>query len=582
MAGEVGGKRREKWSDTRIDLAEGVSGFRVSRFAPTPARRERTRLEHRGRTRTSGEMPPTGAEAASMMYSETQEHSGGHVHFSPDGKLLATAAMYRLMLRDVDTLQIVQIFSCMDRIDRIEWSCDSKYVLCGIYARGIAQVWSVEQPDWHCKIDEGPLGLAHVRWAPDGRHVLATSEFRLRITVWSLLDRSVFFLRFPKFAKSALSFSADGEHMALAHRRDGRDYVQVLACDGWSVIKRFDVSTKDLADLRYAPRGHTICVMDSILEPQVLLYRDDGQLLAIHSMAPTPAAGLGPKGFAWSPAADLLVICGFDECASVLHHGTWSRVGQLQHHETLRAASAPDAVAYIQVARTATGRVVTDTSAQESESDAVDGGEVHLRRGHELIYTAQKLPLSLPSVKPMPENLNPHMGVGIAEWSACGRFLATRNDAMPRAVFIWDGSTLGLHSVMLQANPVRGVAWHPTRQALAVCTGISAVFLWSPHGCQTAPLPQDRAFRVTGVAWNAAGDAMVLLDKEFFCVCFVRLGVEPHAPPPADTQLSAHQEALLRRILAEDKNGDGRASKRAVGIPQADENFNALNNQRGA
>lgn len=514
-----------------------------------------------------------------MMYSETQEHTGGHVHFSPDGKLLATAAMYRLVLRDVDTLRIVQIFSCMDRIDHIEWSCDSKYVLCGIHARGIAQVWSVEQPDWHCKIDEGPLGLAHVRWAPDGRHVLATSEFRLRITVWSLLDRSVSFLRFPKFVKSALSFSADGEHMALAHRRDGRDYVQVVACVGWSVLRRFDVSTRDLADLRYAPHGRTICVMDSLLEPQVLIYRDDGELLCTFTI---PAAGLGPKGFAWSPAADLVVVCGFDDCASVLHHGTWARVAQLQHSATLRAASAPDAVAYVQVARSATGRLLTDTSAQERESDAVDGGEVHLRRGQELIYTAHKLPLNLPSVKPTPDKLNPHMGVGLAEWSANGRFLATRNDAMPRAVFIWDGSTLGLHSVMLQANPVRCMSWHPTRQSLAVCTGISALFLWSPHGCQTAPLPEDRAFRVTGVAWNAAGDALVLLDKESFCLCFVRLGSEPDHPTVTATQLTANEEGLLRRVVAEEKEGDGHVSKRTAGVPQADENSNTLNSQRGA
>ena len=56
------------------------------------------------------------------------------------------------------------------------------------------QVWSVSDTEWHCKIDEGPVGLAHARWSPDGRHVLAAADFNLRITIWSLLDRSVYYI----------------------------------------------------------------------------------------------------------------------------------------------------------------------------------------------------------------------------------------------------------------------------------------------------------------------------------------------------------------------------------------------------
>lgn len=43
----------------------------------------------------------------------------------------------------------------------------------------LSQVWSLEQPDWHCKIDEGSIGLVSSRWSPDGRHVLNTTEFNV-------------------------------------------------------------------------------------------------------------------------------------------------------------------------------------------------------------------------------------------------------------------------------------------------------------------------------------------------------------------------------------------------------------------
>lgn len=43
------------------------------------------------------------------------------------------------------------------------------------------QVWSLEQPDWHCKIDEGSIGLVCSRWSPDGRHILNTTEFHVSV-----------------------------------------------------------------------------------------------------------------------------------------------------------------------------------------------------------------------------------------------------------------------------------------------------------------------------------------------------------------------------------------------------------------
>lgn len=44
-------------------------------------------------------------------------------------------------------------------------------------------MWSLEQPEWHCKIDEGSIGLVSSRWSPDGRHILNTTEFNVSMAV---------------------------------------------------------------------------------------------------------------------------------------------------------------------------------------------------------------------------------------------------------------------------------------------------------------------------------------------------------------------------------------------------------------
>lgn len=45
------------------------------------------------------------------------------------------------------------------------------------------QVWSLDQPDWRCKIDEGLAGLEAVRWSPDSRHILSTAEFQVGVFI---------------------------------------------------------------------------------------------------------------------------------------------------------------------------------------------------------------------------------------------------------------------------------------------------------------------------------------------------------------------------------------------------------------
>ena len=58
--------------------------------------------------------------------------------------------------------------------------------------------------------------------------------------------------------------------------------------------------------------------------------------------------------------------------------------------------------------------------------------------------------MTVPSLVANPDKPEPKVGVGVCEWSAGGRYLATRNDNMPRCVWVWDGETLLLHSLLVQ------------------------------------------------------------------------------------------------------------------------------------
>ena len=172
----------------------------------------------------AGARPPS-----SVDFSDVFKQTSKLVQWSPDGKLVAAAVGTRLAIRVPDastrTMEIIHLHLCKETIEYIEWSCDGQYVLCGMYAKGLVQIWAIDDPDWTCRINEGIAGLVSARWAPDGRHILTTSDFSLHLTVWSLLDRTTTYIKNPKPHRGSVAFSKDGEWMAAADRVDCKDYI---------------------------------------------------------------------------------------------------------------------------------------------------------------------------------------------------------------------------------------------------------------------------------------------------------------------------------------------------------------------
>ncbi|KAL0321688.1 UNVERIFIED_CONTAM: WD repeat-containing protein WRAP73 [Sesamum calycinum] len=214
-----------------------------------------------------------------MEFTETYKQTGPCA-FSPNARFLAVAVDYRLVIRDVLTLKVVQLFSCLDKITYIEWALDSEYILCGLFKRPMIQAWSLAQPEWTCKIDEGPA-------------------------VWSLLNTACIHVQWPKHGSKGVSFTKDGKFAAICTRRDCKDYVNLLSCYTWEIMGVFAVDTLDLSDIQWSPDDSAIVIWDSPLEYKPVL------------------------------------SCGsYDQMIRVLNHLTWKVFAEFTHLSTVRGPCA--------------------------------------------------------------------------------------------------------------------------------------------------------------------------------------------------------------------------------------------------
>ncbi|XP_064611407.1 WD repeat-containing protein WRAP73-like isoform X1 [Liolophura sinensis] len=438
-----------------------------------------------------------------MNFSELFKHTGLLCRFSPDGKYLASVVQYRLVIRDVETLQVLNLFSCVDTIQYIEWSVDSQFVLCGMYKRALVQVWSLENPDWTCKIDEGSAGLSEVRWGPDGRHILTTAEFHLRITVWSLLNKTVSYIKYPKQCQKGVDFSTGGKYMALAERRDCKDYVSVFACSTWELVKHFETATEDLAGLEWSPDGRVLAVWESLLQYKILIYSVDGRCLATYSAYDH---ALGVKSVAWAPTSQFLAIGSYDQKVRILNHITWKTVTEEDHPATI------DTNNVIVYKETENRPPVLQGESTPPRSSLFS---THSK------YEIEPLPASIPVVKPDPKKANPKMGVGSLSFSCNCQYMISRNDNMPHTLWVWDVQRLSLAVVLVQAAPIKCIDWDPCQPRLALCTGTNKLYMWSPAGCLSVEIPAEASFHIQSVKWHPGGEALLLIGKDEMCVCFL-------------------------------------------------------------
>ena len=74
--------------------------------------------------------------------------------WSPNGRYLAGAQQNRLQIRDPEFLKLLQVFICIDKVERIEWSPDSQLLLTELSRQGVIQIWSPRRCGHHASVSK--------------------------------------------------------------------------------------------------------------------------------------------------------------------------------------------------------------------------------------------------------------------------------------------------------------------------------------------------------------------------------------------------------------------------------------------
>lgn len=203
---------------------------------------------------------------------------------SPNGQLLAHTAGPKLIVRKTYSPgEVVNVYACLDKVEKIEFSPDSEYVLVALYTRNAIQVFSVKDAEWKCRINEGVAGVVAATWTPDSRSILTESDFGIYLSVWSLCDNTQAVISLPKpttkgFKTQLHAFSECKKYLAVVHRIELQDQIGVYSANPLSELSKFKARSNDVAVVQWVPNDTHIVTLDSPLTYKCCVYNPSGEV----------------------------------------------------------------------------------------------------------------------------------------------------------------------------------------------------------------------------------------------------------------------------------------------------------------
>lgn len=447
------------------------------------------------------------------------------------------ASCMRIVVRRVEDQVVHAIFTADDKINHIEWSPNGALILAVVASQGIVQIWSVEDLDWSARIDTGVTGLSVAHFHPTSNmHVLVYSEFGIRMDVWNLQTHSAGHIRNVKEDFIPV-IDVSGRYALLVCREDCKDRVLVIDISRDDELK-FQVIQEvpvlgDISGLEWTSdsKGFMVwqCPLKSIAYSVDLSHQNNTTSFNLYSSE--KEYQLGAREVVFSRITSLLCIGGYDGHIRIFCLYSPDLVKQLADFsldgDTLAIVDNTPIVLQESLSGDASLRernvyqaggsnpsnhpveyreMIPDESAVESVSI------IHLPGSNQLA------PFSHVEGKASLMLGGPRAGICKLCLSPDGRYLVAQTETKSSVLFAYDLSILSLIAVLVHRHPVRDFTWNPSgigsRNELAIATGDTKIFLWSPSQISQTIELMEKSFKPTKVNWNRAGDYLIVSDSE--------------------------------------------------------------------
>ena len=330
-----------------------------------------------------------------------------------------------------------------------------------------------------------------------------------------MVDKSLLYINFPKYARKGLSFSSKGNFMALAERNEAKDYIGVYFVNKWTCIKKFLTQTEDLQDVKWSYDNSALLIPDTPALCILYIYSPIGDLI---SKIELYQYKMGIKSMDISPNGHYICLGLYDQSLRIFNNISYTCVTIFEHDK----------------------EILNDIKVNYYKEEI-------LNNEGESKYIQIKPPIDLRNENILKNKNNyindkvPKIGISKMAFSFDNYFLATKNDKMPNILFIWDINQMNLQFVLIQLNEIVHFEWAKNKNILFISTNNNKLYYFTLDSCKILQLSKD--FNNKSLIFSSDGKKMMIKDTNNFIMVNMDNNEEEN-------------EDRMRQIVNQDENNE--------------------------
>lgn len=416
--------------------------------------------------------------------------------FSPDGTQFAYNLNEKLFIRKVKDCSAYSCFTFDDQIGSFEFSPDNQYILILNAKKTLVEARGLYDDQFKAKVSDSAVGIVAAHWVPDSRQIMTFSDMNLKLTIYNLITKEQSIIKSPKSHEKAWAFSSNKKFLAVAERREKKDYIGIYYCMNWQLVNYFHASTFDLADIVWSPSDNFILVWDTCLAYRLVAYCPSKTQIFKHEVGNN---SLGVKTVKMSKKSEYLAQGTYDDKIKLYNTLCWRLICDI------------------------------DFKINPSDIEEIKFYKEELTTEHANTYddTPLKKFIQVQSFRILPNKnvINDRsfttINSQLIEWSDSNNFLAMKTETFGNYLWIWDMTTMNIHTVINTLQPVVCLKWGLREDMLYFSTGTTDINIWVPTNiCKSQPFFGVKGFKVNNLEWDCRGNFLMLSDKSEICIMY--------------------------------------------------------------
>jgi hypothetical protein len=144
----------------------------------------------------------------------------------------------------IENFKKITSFQFKEIIDKIKFSYLNNLILI-LFKNNNLEIKNIFDPTFNCQIIDNIVPISNIKFSPDSNKIIIVDEFNLKINIYNLENKKVYYIQNPKFHnKNFIKFSNSKLICIIPEKYQIKEYLGIYLLKDFNLINYFQLNNK--------------------------------------------------------------------------------------------------------------------------------------------------------------------------------------------------------------------------------------------------------------------------------------------------------------------------------------------------